>query len=156
LQRCADPAVRIILNHRLSQEQLAGHYTVLVGISDREIVVHDPLLGPQRRLGRDEFLKLWQPAGYQVIGRVFLAVAESSPAVSSCSRCGLLLPDTVVCPCCKESISLRPASVLGCGGKRCEARTWDQVFCPGCDWGTAQFPFSPGDPGAAALGGALR
>jgi ABC-type bacteriocin/lantibiotic exporter with double-glycine peptidase domain len=42
------------------------HNVVVLGIDDatREIVVHDPARGAERRVGRDVFLKRWAGAGH--------------------------------------------------------------------------------------------
>ncbi len=58
---CREPGVRAILNHRLQPDSPAGHYSVLVDLDDKNVVLHDPFLGPSRRLSHAELLDLWQP-----------------------------------------------------------------------------------------------
>jgi len=61
LQQCRDLGIRAILNHRLNPQRPTGHYTVLVDIDDKDVVLHDPFYGPSRQLSHAELLDLWQP-----------------------------------------------------------------------------------------------
>src|SRR5438309_779044 len=61
LQRCGAGGLRVILNHRLSATKLEGHYTVLVRLDEEAVFVHDPAAGPERRISRDDFHRLWKP-----------------------------------------------------------------------------------------------
>src|SRR5580700_10956311 len=53
--------IRAILNHRVQPDSAAGHYSILVDIDEKEVVVHDPLLGAARRLSHVELMELWLP-----------------------------------------------------------------------------------------------
>jgi hypothetical protein len=142
LRRCGEQAGRCILHHRTSPTATGGHYSVLVGVDEEAVVVHDPLAGPARRLARDEFLALWRPSLPEVAGHVFVALARGSPAdkSASCPRCGAAWPGAAACPWCRTPFALPPA-VLGCVADGCRERTWGRVFCPSCDGGlTAVLP----------------
>src|ERR1700753_3315976 len=45
LRLCRENGVRAILNHRVRNDSAAGHYSVLVDVNAKDVVVHDPLLG---------------------------------------------------------------------------------------------------------------
>ena len=54
LRLCCEAGVRTILNHRLTHDSPQGHYTVLVDVDLRDVVLHDPLYGPSRHVPHDE------------------------------------------------------------------------------------------------------
>jgi hypothetical protein len=125
LRLCRDHGIRAILNHRLKQDVATGHYTVLVDIDDKNVVVHDPSYGPSRCLSHAELLELWQPRfpSSEIIGYVLIGIAAQPPALSACELCRTPIPATVECPKCKKNVRLRPAALcvrerpawLGCG-----------------------------------------
>ena len=135
LQRCVAGSVRAILNHRVRPDSPLGHYAVLVGIDEKEAILHDPQLGPDRRLARDELLALWRPADddSEVAGHVLVAIGPPATGAASCGVCDAALPSAIACPKCKSEIPLRPGGVLGCAGRSCPARLWKRLFCPYCD-----------------------
>jgi hypothetical protein len=135
LRECAAQNIRAILNHRLSNATPAGHYSVLVAIDADHVVLHDPQIGPQRRLSRTELLDLWcrRLSDLEITGRVLLAVARGSQGPHLCATCGCELPRIVTCRNCRQSVQLDPASVLGCFSNGCDQRRWEQLFCPYCD-----------------------
>src|SRR5439155_26107526 len=61
LRRGPPRAVRLLLNHRPHADSPAGHYSVLVRVDEAGVVVHDPQVGPARRLTRGGLLELWRP-----------------------------------------------------------------------------------------------
>jgi hypothetical protein len=134
LRRAAAGPARLLLNHRASPGGAGGHYSVLVGVEEDAVVVHDPLAGPARRMAREEFLALWRPARPEVVGHVFVALTRGSAAAADCPLCGAAVPTTAVCPWCRGAVPLQPG-VLGCAADACRERLWNQVFCPGCDGG---------------------
>lgn len=77
IQACRAAGIHLILNHRMEQGRLGGHFSVAVEVRDKEIILHDPAKGPLRRIERIEFQTLWQPAmgGSRVPGRVLVAIA---------------------------------------------------------------------------------
>src|SRR5262249_22919834 len=115
----------------------AGHYSVLVDLADDYVILHDPQLGPDRRVLLYDLLKLWQPrfAGGEITGNVLVAFANTAPTASSCATCGTVIPESIRCPGCQARIPLHPAAVLGCVQSDCSARTWELIFCPTCDAG---------------------
>lgn len=135
LRECAAQNIRVILNHRLSNATPAGHYSVLVAIDDNHVVLHDPQLGPQRRLSHGELLDLWcrRLSDLEITGRVLLAVSQGPRAPHLCAACGYELPQVLACRGCRQAVSLSPACLLGCFSRGCEQRRWEQLFCPYCD-----------------------
>lgn len=133
VKRCAAAGVKAILNHRAKSGGPGGHYTVLLSVTESAVWVHDPLIGPNQRIDRDEFLSLWE-SSVEVTGGVLVAIAARGGSASTCGTCGQTLPLSIRCRVCKETIDLEPVAVLGCAGAGCPQRLWDVVFCPACDW----------------------
>ena len=137
LRICQTAGIRVILNHRVARDSGAGHYSVLVGIDSRDVVVHDPSFGSARRLSHAELVELWVSAvpGSEIAGGVLIAVAASGrPAVPACEFCNTPTPLSVGCPRCGKPTLLRPGEVLGCVREGCIARMWNWVCCPTCDY----------------------
>jgi ABC-type bacteriocin/lantibiotic exporter with double-glycine peptidase domain len=134
LQRCAAHGVRVILNHLLKNGFAAGHYSLMVGVTDEHVVVHDPTGWPNRRLSKAEMLDLWGPprGRSEITGHVLVAVsAAQSEAV--CQLCSTPIPSAVCCRWCRRDMPLQPAAVPGCIRSDCAARLWERLFCPWCD-----------------------
>ncbi len=137
LRLCREKGIRAILNHRVRHDSAAGHYTVLVDIDSRDIVVHDPLYGAARRLSHAQLVELWVPQvpNSEVSGGVLIAVgAPDSRAVPACEFCHTPMPLSAECPRCSTPTSLQPGAVLGCINYDCIARMWNWVCCPVCDY----------------------
>jgi Peptidase C39 family len=136
LRLCQQSGIRAILNHRLNQEVAAGHYSVLVSIDDKSVVLRDPFYGPSRRLSHAELLELWQPRfpSCEIAGNVVIGVGLQSPSVPACQLCHTPFPSNVECPKCKKPVGLRPVAVLGCMNGDCMARMWNFICCPSCDY----------------------
>lgn len=137
LRLCRDLGIRAILNHRLRRDAPAGHYSVLVDIDDKTVVVHDPLLGPSRRLTLAELLELWMPqfANSEIAGNVLVAIASpGAPKVAACGFCRTIMPSSLECPMCKKPVGLEPSALLGCISDTCIARMWNYLCCPSCDY----------------------
>jgi hypothetical protein len=134
LQRCADSHVRAVLNHRLTDDNPAGHYSVLVGVGEEQVTLHDPLNGPGRVLPKGDFLRLWSPSwpSPSVVGHVLLAIGDPAEA-PVCRHCAAAPPANCRCRWCRASVPLRPGVVLGCAAEGCPARLWHHCYCPWCD-----------------------
>ena len=132
--------VRVILNHRLEAGSSSGHYTVLVDVDDGQVTLHDPRLGPYRKIERSEFLDSWLPGSdpSEIVGHVLVGIETRSELRWACRECGTEVPTTAACPGCGATIQLRPAAVLGCICADCANRAWHRVFCPECDRGVSQ------------------
>jgi hypothetical protein len=135
LQRCTNAGWRVILHHQPRVGAGEGHYSVLLDMTELEIVVHDPQAGPERHWQRDDFLAAWGPGGVEVPGYVLVVITASSPSQLSCPVCGQGGADTVSCCNCRQTVQLRPEGTLGCLRPDCAGRLWERVFCPTCDWG---------------------
>jgi hypothetical protein len=61
LRICRQTGIRAILNHRLKHDAPTGHYSVMVDLDDKNVVLHDPYYGPARNVPHVELLELWQP-----------------------------------------------------------------------------------------------
>ena len=142
LVKCAAGGVRVVLNHRLAADSPLGHYTVLVKIQDRHVVLHDPQFGPNRRLTRDELLDLWRPINgrCEIVGHILVAIVQPNEDSAACGLCGTAAPKSVFCPGCNSTIPLQPTAALGCALKDCPARTWRYLFCPYCDRRFSEVP----------------
>jgi hypothetical protein len=136
LKLCRDSGIRAILNHRLKDDVLTGHYSVLVDIDAKDVVLHDPLYGPSRRLPHAELLALWQRrfSSSEILGNVIIGIAAPPPAESACPLCHTPIPSSVKCPRCHEPVCLRPAALLGCMSSACAERVWNYLCCPSCDY----------------------
>jgi hypothetical protein len=150
LRVCRAAGICAILNHRVRRDSAAGHYTVLVDIDDKKVVVHDPLLGAGRSVSHAELMELWLPRGAnsEIAGAVLIAICgpELAP-VTDCKFCRTPIPLRVDCPQCQKPTNLHPAAVLGCINLGCVARLWNWVCCPSCDYA---FTFHAGAKPAAA------
>jgi hypothetical protein len=121
----------------VKRDSTAGHYTVLVDIDTKDVVVHDPLFGEARRLSHAELLELWLPQvpNSEIVGAVLIAVAAPGPpSIAACEFCHTPMPLTVICPKCGKHTGLQPGEVLGCIREGCIARMWNWVCCPACDY----------------------
>jgi len=155
LRICRDSGIRAILNHRLTHDTPTGHYSVLVDIDNRNVVLHDPFFGPSRCLSHTELLELWLPRlpGSEIVGNVLIAVATEPPVVSMCQLCRTSIPANIGCPRCKKPVGLQPGVLIGCMSGTCVARLWNYICCPACDytWNFSDKAFpSPLPPGAHA------
>jgi hypothetical protein len=153
LRLCRQAGIRAILNHRVQRDSTAGHFTVLVDIDDKDVVLHDPLFGPARRISHQELLELWLPQATrsEVVGAVLIAIAPLiPPAPSTCEFCHAPMPLRVGCPRCNTPIVLQPNIVMGCIRDGCIARMWNWLCCPECDFVfTFKDGASTGAPAAA-------
>jgi len=147
LRLCREWGIRGILNHSLQKGSRAGHYSVLVGLNDTDVVLHDPLFGPARRLGHAELMALWQPqvSHSEIPGNVIIGIAGDVPTKDECEFCHTPIPSRVDCPRCQKAVMLAPGALLGCMRDGCIARMWNYLCCPVCDcmW---TFSLQPGAP----------
>jgi len=126
-------AVRMILNHRLDAIGRAGHYSIVVASDEEGVVLHDPQLGPDRRLSWDELLGLWAAGGgSEITGFVLVAIA-CADGEAACGGCGAAVPAEVACPWCGSLVRMQPRAVLGCVDAVCPGRLWRRCYCPWCD-----------------------
>jgi hypothetical protein len=150
LRLCREWGIYAILNHRLRREAPAGHYSVLVDLDDKTVVLHDPFYGPSRRLSHAELLELWQPhfTNSEILGNVVIGIAAKPLAMTECEFCHTETPAHVDCPKCQKPVGLRPGALLGCMRDGCIARMWNYVCCPSCD---CMWTISLNGPQAGAL-----
>jgi len=137
LSRLAQSATRVILNHRLEPDSPQGHYSVLGATDSDTLTLHDPHLGPHRRLNWSQFKALWSspPAASEITGHVLLAIGRQ-PHRRNCTACGTVLPVSVACRRCAKPIDIGPQAAIGCSRVDCPQRLWHRLFCPHCDWAT--------------------
>jgi hypothetical protein len=150
LRLCREWGIRAILNHQLQRESPAGHYSVLVDLDDKSVVLHDPVYGPSRRLPHAELLELWLPhfPNSEIVGNVLIGIAAGPSAAPACEFCHTPIPANIACPRCQKPVGLQPAALLGCLNDGCIARMWNYLCCPSCD---CMWTFSLNGPQAAAL-----
>lgn len=135
LRRCLNADLRVIVNHAIGGQRFSGHYSVLTGCDDDGLTLHDPLVGPDRRLTKSEFLELWQPryGRGDVVGNILVAFADHSQWPTVCAECGHVNPTSWVCSICRKDCPLQPLAGLGCTQKDCARRVWQRLYCPYCD-----------------------
>src|SRR5580658_6944939 len=94
LRLCREHGICAILNQRPSPEAATGHYTVLVDIDDKTVVVHDPAHGPIRRMTHSELTHLWQPSSpnSEITGNVLIAIAADPARIPECVFCHTAIP----------------------------------------------------------------
>ena len=64
-------------NRRRRRKQDCGHYSVVVDVTETEVSLMDPQLGPRERFTRNEFLRVWYDTDthrYAKVTRWFLAM----------------------------------------------------------------------------------
>lgn len=139
LRICRSNGIRAILNHRLRRDSGTGHYSLLVDMDDSSVVLHDPLLGPSRRLPFKELLELWIPraSNSEITGYTLIALAPKTAngqaETAVCKVCTTAVPPGVKCPGCGQPIHFEPAAAIGCVDTACLGRMWNHVCCPNCD-----------------------
>lgn len=135
LRLCREWGIHAVLNHRLRRDATAGHYSVLVDLDDKSVVLHDPFYGPARHLSHAELLELWQPyfRNSEILGNVLIAIAPRPLATPACEFCHTQTPAHVDCPRCRQPVCLMPGALLGCMRDGCIARMWNYLCCPSCD-----------------------
>ncbi|HEV2446627.1 MAG TPA: cysteine peptidase family C39 domain-containing protein [Candidatus Sulfopaludibacter sp.] len=148
LRLCCDSGVRAILNLRLAHDSADGHYTVLVDMDDRDVILHDPFRGPMRRVPQADLLDVWQPRvpNSEILGNLLIGIAAAPAEPASCWLCHTTTPASVPCPYCGKPAGMQPDAILGCSSRSCVARVWHAVCCPSCD---CVFTFHVEDTGAA-------
>lgn len=152
LRICRENGIRAILNQSLQPGVPTGHYTVLVDIDDKSVVLHDPYSGPARRMSHAELTQLWQPsaANSEITGNVLIAIAADVAPIPACEFCRTAIPAAMACPRCAKPVALSPAAALGCVRDGCIARMWNYVACPACDFLFNESGKSSGESASAA------
>jgi hypothetical protein len=123
LLSCRENGIRAILNHRLRPDSPTGHYSVLLDVDAKDVVLHDPLYGPRRRIPHAELLELWQPrfANSEIVGNVLIGIAASPVAVPKCPLCETPIPaQRPASAASGTTFAARPATT--CGTSRSEPR----------------------------------
>lgn len=136
LQRCVEQSVRVVVNHVPEINSGTGHYSVLTGLDDYYVTLHDPNDEPGRSMTREEFLRLWNPRSpkTEIVSQVMIAITNSPSALEPCALCKGVAGEVVTCRSCKRDVSLQPLAILGCLTDWCPMRGWEMVFCPWCDY----------------------
>jgi len=140
LRLCRECSIRVILNHRQSLKSDEGHFTVLVDVTDENVICHDPLKGPSRSVSHNDLLSLWTPKGWhcEITGRILIAITDAPSNKTSCAVCNMPIPASTACPNCEKKIPLQPTDVFGCVNEACPERLWERVVCPHCDEAIAE------------------
>ena len=137
LKLCTDNSIRAILIHRPNAISTSGHSTVLVDVTSRFVTLHDPELGPHRKIDRNKMLGLWLKKGNicEIEDNVLIAISNKDSGRTSCKHCGTAIPKSTRCPNqeCNKDIPLQPLEIVGCVDDACPGRTWKHIICPYCD-----------------------
>jgi Papain-like cysteine protease AvrRpt2 len=144
LRICLNSGIRSILNHRLKEDAPTGHYSVMVDIDDKNVVLHDPYYGPARKVPHAELLGLWQRrfSSSEIVGNMLIGVAAQPSSIAGCQLCQTPIPSTAQCPKCAQKVLLQPSALLGCMNTACAGRMWNYICCPACDY-TWTFTLQP-------------
>ena len=136
LRICRQSGVRVILNHRLRQDAPTGHYSVMVDLDEKNVVLHDPYYGPARNVSHTELLELWQRrfSSSEIAGNMLIGVAAQPAPIAVCQHCQTPIPSIAECPKCAQKVPLRPSALLGCMKTECTGRMWNYICCPACDY----------------------
>jgi hypothetical protein len=138
IDNCLNADVRVIVNCRLGLSSRLGHYLVVVGWDRECAVVHDPAVGPNRRISAAAFTLLWlvRPPEAETPGGLLLAVGrDAGEGTKICDLCNSPCRGRATCPRCRTRFSLEPWGALHCATRDCPRRNWRRVFCPECDAG---------------------
>ena len=94
LRTALEGEVRVIVNHRQGLNSLAGHYSVVLAVDEDCVVIHDPWLGPARRLDHADWLKLWRPgpSNREVSGNLAVFIARRAAGSRAAREDGLPRP----------------------------------------------------------------
>jgi hypothetical protein len=135
LRICRHSGIRAILNHRLKQDAATGHYSVMVDLDDKNVVLHDPYYGPARNVPHAELLELWQRrfSSSEIVGNMLIGITAQPSSIAACQLCQTPIPSTAQCPKCAQQVLLQPSVLLGCMNTACAGRMWNYICCPACD-----------------------
>jgi hypothetical protein len=149
LRICRHNGIRAILNHRLRQDAPTGHYSVLVDLDDKNVILHDPYYGSARNVSHADLLQLWQRrfSSSEIVGNILIGVAAQPPEIADCPLCRTPIPPTAQCPKCAQQVLLQPGALLGCINTACAGRMWNYICCPACDY---TWTFTVQSPGGQA------
>jgi hypothetical protein len=135
LRACSSRGLPAILSVRAVPEKPDGHFVVFLGERDECFLVHDPMAGPEREIGEQELLALWEtpPQPNEVTGGVLIAIGGPENGDAVCGVCHAPVPAVLSCPRCTASVGLRPLAAIGCIAANCKARLAARLCCPECD-----------------------
>ncbi|MDP3790155.1 MAG: papain-like cysteine protease family protein [Candidatus Omnitrophota bacterium] len=125
-----DHSIRIILSHRPKKKTMSLHATVLLDVTDTEVIIHDPDQGPSRHVAMADFIEMWQ--GMPPTKNRLVAISDKKYGKDKCSVCKRPVPDHLECPDCHRKIGLEPKELIGCIYYDCPGRFWESVQCPYC------------------------
>jgi hypothetical protein len=136
IEKCVTHELPAILCCRQSPTSDLGHFVVLVGAEQENIVVHDPELGPNHKISRKIISELFEPIGEpsELTSRVLIIIGKAPTEESQCDECGTskhLL--STQCPTCSNIVLLPPASVTGCIKPSCQKSLLESIICSHCD-----------------------
>lgn len=105
----------------------SSHLILLIDVTRKDLVFHDPAGRPSYHMTRKKFIKQWVPPYYSLI-----AISKDALKTYDCPVCGRAVPDSIKCLQCGKDISLEPKEVLGCVHDECSGKMWTLLFCPYC------------------------
>ncbi|HQU42529.1 MAG TPA: papain-like cysteine protease family protein [Pirellulales bacterium] len=140
LRTALEGEVRVIVNHRQGLNSLAGHYSVVLAVDEECVAIHDPWLGPARRLEHAEWLKLWRPgpSNREVSGNLAVFIGRHSAEPHAAPEDGLPRPSREPSSANNHETAWEghPPDVPAARGvprcRLCEAVIPPAVPCPAC------------------------
>lgn len=135
LKTCWQHNLTAIVNHRMHENSSDGHYSLLGRVTSDHLELYDPWQGPQTRLGRKQFLRLWLPTSDtdEISGNVLLCISTAEQQRGLWCHCNRLIDRTIRCKECRQSFEIGATEALGCWNWTCFERRWLRIFCPYCD-----------------------
>ena len=114
---------RCIVNHRLEAESTAGHFSVVVGVDEHQLILHDPYAGPSQQFERTVWLDRWRDGSSctEHTGNVLVAIGQPGSRTHG---------DEMICPGCHAVLPL--ANDIGVAAFAWDD-CWECLFCPYCD-----------------------
>jgi peptidase C39-like protein len=136
LRICRHFGIRVILNHRLKPDASTGHYSVLVDLNEKNVVLHDPYYGPAQTMPHAQLLELWEKrfSNSETAGHMLIGITAQPFSLAACQLCQTPIPSVVPCPKCARQVFLQPSVLLGCLNNACPGRMWNYICCPACDY----------------------
>lgn len=130
---CRANGARVILNHQSFKNAELGHYTVMMGLDNHWVLLHDPDGKPARPVQHSDLVEKWKARG-EITGNVMIVCSLPVDDAFVCTVCGIQLRNQLNCKNCSKLLGSLPMHALGCLNHNCDSSLWTFLFCPQCDY----------------------